>query len=255
MTDAGWHADPIGAHEHRWWDGTTWTAHVADGGVASTDPLPDAAATAQDPGVAIERSTAALQAAVDGAGLPEHPKVELSTAVGVAGAVLTLLVVNPEAAETFGVGFPDDPGGARLLAAAELHGPAIDPGGLPSALRVLAFHVLLVLSEDRAAAAASASALGVDGERWTVAAALGEQFRAVTAPPDDEWSLLHELYRSSPGRGWDPAYYGRIHAHLLAQLLPTAGGGGDDAPQLLWAAVNAILQPYAIALFPDLVGS
>jgi hypothetical protein len=36
---AGWHPDPSGRHEHRYWDGTHWTDHVADGGVASTDPL------------------------------------------------------------------------------------------------------------------------------------------------------------------------------------------------------------------------
>ena len=34
-----WHPDPTGRHEHRWWNGTTWTDQVADGGVAATDPL------------------------------------------------------------------------------------------------------------------------------------------------------------------------------------------------------------------------
>ena len=36
---AAWHADPTGRHEHRYWDGERWTEHVADAGVASTDPL------------------------------------------------------------------------------------------------------------------------------------------------------------------------------------------------------------------------
>lgn len=36
---AGWHPDPAGRHEQRYWDGHTWTAHVADGGVQSSDPL------------------------------------------------------------------------------------------------------------------------------------------------------------------------------------------------------------------------
>lgn len=33
----GWHPDPRGRHEHRYWDGTKWTDHVADGGVTGTD--------------------------------------------------------------------------------------------------------------------------------------------------------------------------------------------------------------------------
>ncbi len=34
----GWHADPAGRFEHRWWDGTRWTEHVASGGVPGVDP-------------------------------------------------------------------------------------------------------------------------------------------------------------------------------------------------------------------------
>lgn len=36
---AGWHPDPAGRHEHRYWDGTTWTDHVSDAGTVSADPL------------------------------------------------------------------------------------------------------------------------------------------------------------------------------------------------------------------------
>ncbi len=36
---AAWHPDPTGRHDHRYWDGERWTEHVADAGVASTDPL------------------------------------------------------------------------------------------------------------------------------------------------------------------------------------------------------------------------
>ncbi|MEX0835750.1 MAG: DUF4190 domain-containing protein [Nitriliruptor sp.] len=39
---AAWHPDPSGNHEYRYWDGQRWTDHVADGGVAGTDPLPPA---------------------------------------------------------------------------------------------------------------------------------------------------------------------------------------------------------------------
>ncbi len=40
MTDspAGWQPDPTGKHDHRYWDGARWTDHVADAGVAATDP-------------------------------------------------------------------------------------------------------------------------------------------------------------------------------------------------------------------------
>lgn len=36
---AAWCPDPTRRHQHRYWDGTSWTAHVADGGRASLDPL------------------------------------------------------------------------------------------------------------------------------------------------------------------------------------------------------------------------
>jgi hypothetical protein len=35
---AGWFPDPGGGHDHRYWDGTRWTEHVADAGVAAIDP-------------------------------------------------------------------------------------------------------------------------------------------------------------------------------------------------------------------------
>ena len=36
---AGWHADPTGRHQVRYWDGTAWTDHVSDQGVQSVDPM------------------------------------------------------------------------------------------------------------------------------------------------------------------------------------------------------------------------
>ena len=35
----GWHADPTGRHEQRWWDGHQWSPGVADRGVTANDPL------------------------------------------------------------------------------------------------------------------------------------------------------------------------------------------------------------------------
>lgn len=39
---AGWYADPVGRFEHRYWDGSEWTEHVARGGQTDRDPLGDA---------------------------------------------------------------------------------------------------------------------------------------------------------------------------------------------------------------------
>jgi hypothetical protein len=34
---AAWYADPTRRHQHRYWNGRSWTAHVADEGVTSLD--------------------------------------------------------------------------------------------------------------------------------------------------------------------------------------------------------------------------
>jgi hypothetical protein len=36
---AAWHPDPTRRHEHRYWDGLAWSAHVSDHGVPSVDPI------------------------------------------------------------------------------------------------------------------------------------------------------------------------------------------------------------------------
>jgi hypothetical protein len=39
MADASWLADPTGAHELRYWNGSAWTEHVSDQGTTGQDPL------------------------------------------------------------------------------------------------------------------------------------------------------------------------------------------------------------------------
>ena len=39
LLPAGWHPDPLGRHQLRYWDGARWTEHVGDSGVAGVDPL------------------------------------------------------------------------------------------------------------------------------------------------------------------------------------------------------------------------
>jgi DNA-binding XRE family transcriptional regulator len=38
MVGVGWHADPWGRHEVRYFDGNAWTEHVSDAGQVGTDP-------------------------------------------------------------------------------------------------------------------------------------------------------------------------------------------------------------------------
>lgn len=38
-TPAAWYPDPSGRHDHRWFNGSSWTADVADGGNRGFDPL------------------------------------------------------------------------------------------------------------------------------------------------------------------------------------------------------------------------
>ena len=35
----GWHPDPVGRHQHRYWDGTEWTEHIANNGASGVDPV------------------------------------------------------------------------------------------------------------------------------------------------------------------------------------------------------------------------
>ncbi|MEZ5265697.1 MAG: DUF4041 domain-containing protein [Acidimicrobiales bacterium] len=59
---AGWHPDPARRHQFRWWDGSQWTAHVSDNGVAGVDP-PQAPAARSDAGQAAQVPAAAVVAA------------------------------------------------------------------------------------------------------------------------------------------------------------------------------------------------
>jgi hypothetical protein len=39
MSEGSWLPDPTGAHELRYWNGSTWTEHVSDQGTTGHDPL------------------------------------------------------------------------------------------------------------------------------------------------------------------------------------------------------------------------
>lgn len=71
-----WYVDPTGRHESRYWDGFTWTAHVADRGALGLDPLvrsvPVAAAPPDSAATPVGHGTARLQAM---AAAPPEPAV------------------------------------------------------------------------------------------------------------------------------------------------------------------------------------
>ncbi len=58
MEYAGWHPDPSGRHEFRYWDGWAWTDSVADRSLVSVDPL--VATTGLQPFGAAPTTTARL---------------------------------------------------------------------------------------------------------------------------------------------------------------------------------------------------
>lgn len=260
--DQGWYPDPSGVHEHRWWTGTAWTDHVADRGAVATDPLPPPpGSVAAEQGVdvvpLIEAAGKDLAAALQAVAPGEHPGVELSTAAAAASQTLEMLVADP-GAEAFGLGFPDDDG-SRFARAAELHRhrSSLRPEGVPSCARVLAFHTLLVLTGDPGACSACAGPLGlaVPDER-EVATALAATYWQATRPPQDEHALMAWLLDRFSRQAWDPEVFDNLHGHLRTRLLPPGiPEVGDDAAQLLWAALNSIIEVYALALYPGLVQS
>jgi hypothetical protein len=87
MTAGGWHPDPTGRHERRWWDGARWTDFVADGGVTGTDVLQPSV----DPG---------RQAAIEAAGRSGRARatlVALAAALVVGlGVLIAVLLVSDD---------------------------------------------------------------------------------------------------------------------------------------------------------------
>lgn len=86
-----WYPDPTGLHDHRWWDGEEWTAHVADGGRAATDPLPAAPpAAVRDPGSA--PTMAAATASSTRTATSRTPGIAVAAlVVGIAAALFGLV--------------------------------------------------------------------------------------------------------------------------------------------------------------------
>lgn len=59
-----WYEDPMGRHQFRYWDGSAWTASVADSGQTSVDPL-DSSGGGQTAGAGTEQILLVMQKATD----------------------------------------------------------------------------------------------------------------------------------------------------------------------------------------------
>ena len=98
----GWHPDPAGRHELRYWDGSQWSEHVADQGKVGTDdlsnPVPTTAATTTATTTDTPEPVTETTPATESAPLGAPPPSVLAAADG---------IVTPAAAAPIGT-----PGGA-----------------------------------------------------------------------------------------------------------------------------------------------
>ncbi|MFZ9629063.1 MAG: DUF2510 domain-containing protein [Ilumatobacteraceae bacterium] len=115
---AGWHPDPLGRYELRWFDGTQWTADVAVSGARYVDPL-GVTAAAPRRGLAVASLVVAL-VSLSIAWLP------LLFVVSIAGAVVAL-----------GLG-----AGARRRSAAGESARRLAAGGMVVALAALGLSIV-----------------------------------------------------------------------------------------------------------------
>jgi hypothetical protein len=81
-----WYGDPTGRHDHRWWDGEAWTAHVADGGIAARDELEGAEPPVPPTGA----SGPSWRSAEHEAGVAVRPRNESIAIVALVAASLAL---------------------------------------------------------------------------------------------------------------------------------------------------------------------
>jgi uncharacterized protein YxjI len=97
---AAWHPDPMGRHELRYWNGKTWTDHVSDNGVQSTDALQPRGLDKLDAALTVgnEGDVAKIQRQLHGESRYRSAQVGEAAFVG-GGSIFTepILVVNQKA--------------------------------------------------------------------------------------------------------------------------------------------------------------
>lgn len=150
---AGWHPDPAGRHEYRYWDGQQWSDQVSNGGVTASDPLP----AAPQPEVTAPEPVAAAAPVVPAAA-PPTPDPTVVSPLGAPDAP-TQVAPAPAGwgpAPQAGPGGPGMPPGAP---APEKSGPpkGLLIGGAVAIVAVIAIAVFALTRGDDAPAAPAAS--------------------------------------------------------------------------------------------------
>jgi len=156
---AGWHPDPLGRHEHRYWDADRWTDRVADQGAIKKDPFDAAEAIAAPVGPsmvnppAITQTRPAEPAATEPtANPPRHEHQPAATAQGRSPAESFQSASTPLKLLTAG--------GALLLIALFLPWYKIEVGGIGAA-SANAFQSFSLLDLLMLVTAVTALAIGV----------------------------------------------------------------------------------------------
>jgi len=122
---AAWHADPTGRHDHRYWDGERWTEHVADAGVASTDPLDPSG----DVGATSTSSDAATTSG--GAGDDAGASDDLTDAAERPGPAMSPIEPSAGSSATSDAGSDAGPGASSPAARAAPYAAPSDASGAP----------------------------------------------------------------------------------------------------------------------------
>lgn len=91
-TPPGWYADPQGRHQHRWWDGATWTDQVADDGVTTVDPVDPVDGVPSDDGPNRYLSDEAVADTAAARRFPVGVVAGLAVLVAAAAAAIVLVV-------------------------------------------------------------------------------------------------------------------------------------------------------------------
>ena len=90
-----WYPDPTGRHEVRYFDGTTWTEHVANNGLSALDPIADGAPVGSN----AAELAATIVPAVSTAASPHATTVEAAEAAFAAAPTRRHAAEEPEVAE------------------------------------------------------------------------------------------------------------------------------------------------------------
>jgi hypothetical protein len=133
---ADWYKDPAGRHQYRYWDGLSWTEHVADDGRQSVDPV-SGPGTVSVGGSSSDSASTSVQELVDAiigeyrerAQLAARYDAEVKATHGVVWQSPTMDEVRKRAAEM---------DAAAVAKGASSHLEAMGPDAVPSILEAVA---------------------------------------------------------------------------------------------------------------------